>query len=143
MSIRAILPQLSPQVAAMIQLAAYRERTVTDPRLSKALRCIENESAQRERLAEQVAFDQSVLEMLGAIAAPPDLRQRLDSAQSAVRGLNGSASGGGGASAKKASPSFFDSGYFLLAALESGSGGSPPTSSVAAWTRRRTPPISA
>jgi hypothetical protein len=68
---------------AMIQLAAYREGKLTDPRLSKAMRCIENESFQRERLAEQVAFDLSVMEMLGAIAAPPDLRQRLATAQSA------------------------------------------------------------
>lgn len=68
---------------AMTHLAAYREGKVTDPRLSKALRCIENESAQRERLAEQLAFDLSVMEMLGVIAAPPDLRQRLATAQGA------------------------------------------------------------
>jgi hypothetical protein len=68
---------------AMIHLAAYREGKVTDPRLSKALRCIENESMQRERLAEQVAFDLSVQEMLGAIAAPVDLRRRLTVAQGA------------------------------------------------------------
>jgi hypothetical protein len=67
---------------AMIHLAAYRDGKVTDPRLSKAMRCIENESAQRERLAEQVAFDISVMEMLGAISAPPDLRHRLEMAQS-------------------------------------------------------------
>jgi hypothetical protein len=67
---------------AMTHLAAYREGKLTDPRLSKALRCIENESAQRERLGEQVAFDVSVMEMLGEIAAPPDLRQRLAVAQS-------------------------------------------------------------
>jgi hypothetical protein len=67
---------------AMIHLAAYREGKLTDPRLSKAMRCIENESAQRERIAEQVAFDVSVMEMLGAIAAPQDLRQRLAVAQS-------------------------------------------------------------
>ncbi|CAA9526138.1 MAG: hypothetical protein AVDCRST_MAG67-3684 [uncultured Solirubrobacteraceae bacterium] len=43
----------------------------------------------------------------------------LDEAQSAVNGLNKSASGGG-ATPKGATASFFDSGYFLLAALESG-----------------------
>lgn len=67
---------------AMIHLAAYREGKLTDPRLSKAMRCIENESLQRERLAEQVSFDLTVMEMLGAIAAPQDLRHRLTAAQS-------------------------------------------------------------
>lgn len=47
------------------------------------------------------------------------LASGLDDAQSAVRGLNRSASGGG-ATPKGATASFFDSGYFLLAALESG-----------------------
>jgi hypothetical protein len=69
---------------AMIHLAAYRDGKLTDPRLSKAMRCIENESLQRERLAEQVAFDVSVMEMLGAIPAPEDLRQRLEVAQGAT-----------------------------------------------------------
>ncbi|HVF77535.1 MAG TPA: MMPL family transporter [Solirubrobacteraceae bacterium] len=44
----------------------------------------------------------------------------LNDAQSAVNGLNRSASGGGAATPKGATASFFDSGYFLLAALESG-----------------------
>ena len=47
------------------------------------------------------------------------LASGLDDAQSAVKGLNRSASGGGTAP-KGATASFFDSGYFLLAALESG-----------------------
>lgn len=66
---------------AMIHLAAYREGKVTDPRLVKAKRCIENESSKREILAEQVAFDHSIMEMLGVIAAPVDLRHRLVVAQ--------------------------------------------------------------
>lgn len=66
---------------AMIHLAAYREGKATDPRLSKAMRCIENESSKRASLAEQVAFDVSVMEMLNVIAAPVDLRHRLEVAQ--------------------------------------------------------------
>lgn len=72
---------------AMAHLAAYREGKVSDPRISKALRCIENESMMRERLAEQVAFDVSVMEMLSAIGSPEDLRHRLAAAKpAAVKG---------------------------------------------------------
>jgi len=63
------------------QLAPYLDERVTDSRCQKALRGIENDAEMRARLADQVAFDRQMVEMVGAIRAPSDLRARLEKNQ--------------------------------------------------------------
>jgi hypothetical protein len=69
---------------AFTNLAAYSEEKTVDPRCQKAMKAIENDAASRARLAEQVAFDQQMVELVRAIRAPQDIRARLEKNQVAA-----------------------------------------------------------
>src|SRR6478609_571478 len=66
---------------AFSHLAPYLDDRVADSRCQKALRGIENDAEMRARLADQIAFDRQMVEMVGAIRAPSDLRARLERSQ--------------------------------------------------------------
>jgi hypothetical protein len=69
---------------AFSHLAVYCEEKTVDPRCQKALKAIENDATLRAKLAEQVAFDRQMVELVRAIRAPQDLRTRLENTQKAV-----------------------------------------------------------
>ena len=69
---------------AFSNLAAYCADKAVDSRCQKALKGIENDAGLRARLAEQVAFDRQMVELVQAIRAPEDIRARLEKTQIAA-----------------------------------------------------------